>query len=488
MKDNNSESLSSKINQILESPQSSWKNFFKEMIVGMIATNTNDLVWYSNFLSRCEYEFHFNHSYTASTYFNGNNFVIVVNPIILILIGKNQTIAILKHEAAHIMNYHLSRSSKYKTIDKDILSTAMDIVINGDKNQPLIKDLPGTGEFIDSPVKCNFYETLQVKYGIELFEKNRAFEYYIDLISNIENSKLDEIVARNQETEDQDCRVQENEDQDRGNACRDDIVNKIMTSMENKSIQLDNHESGDDKEKNIDLPDSIKDKFMGTTLNELINASTDASRGFTPSEAMKALLSIEKRLSNKDWKKVFAKKMNFLLSSQKKIPNPSRQHQILHDDPDFYGSSYAKRLKIGFIADVSGSVTDEFLIDIISEIHAIQIRYSIKEIPFVQVDTEVKSVTKLNKSDKIFVRHGDGGTIMEPGFKALIHQPKEKIPNIIICATDGYIEEEFEDLLLPNSIHVVWLIGEDDELFFDVSKYKKSQMSIIKINSNSTQE
>ncbi|MBT8349468.1 MAG: hypothetical protein HKP62_08510, partial [Sulfurovum sp.] len=87
------------IESIIANPDSSWKTVFKEMIISMIASNTNELLWYANFLSRCEYEFHFDESFVSSVYFNGKNFVIVVNPVILGVIHKDQIIAILKHSA-----------------------------------------------------------------------------------------------------------------------------------------------------------------------------------------------------------------------------------------------------------------------------------------------------------------------------------------------------------------------------------------------------
>ncbi|MEA1982638.1 MAG: hypothetical protein U9N39_03745, partial [Campylobacterota bacterium] len=60
----------------------SWKTSFKEMIISMIASNKNELLWYANFLSRCEYKFHFNESFTSAVFFNGSNFVITINPVI----------------------------------------------------------------------------------------------------------------------------------------------------------------------------------------------------------------------------------------------------------------------------------------------------------------------------------------------------------------------------------------------------------------------
>jgi predicted metal-dependent peptidase len=469
-----------KLKSLIQNTKTQWLKFFRETIITMLATNTNDMVWYSNFLTRCEYEFHFNHNFVASTYFNGNKFVIIVNPIILIYIGKDQAIAILKHEAGHIMNYHLLRGDIYKNIDQDIVNSAMDIVLNGDRNFPLIQDLPGTGDYCDSPVQCEFYQTLTDRYGIVYFEREREFEYYTNLIlaNNLMEGSDGNGGKRNENEKSTSNSLEGLSEKD-----IDDLANQLGTAIKNSDIKSDNHAFGKQKEEESSiLSDEIMDKLIDITVKELITETTVNSRGHTPSEVINALMILNKRLQHQDWRKVFRKKIGSILSATKRLVNPARQHQILHDDPDFYGYGPAKQPKIGVIVDVSGSVSDEFLNAIVSEILAVQKRHSIKKVTLIQVDTAIKSIGILRANDKIFTRNGFGGTQMEPGFKSLLHQPKNKIPNIIICATDGAIENNFTEIKIPSNVHVIWLIGEKNELNFDISIYPKSQMSIIKIN------
>ena len=42
--------------------------------------------------------------------------------------------------------------------------------------------------------------------------------------------------------------------------------------------------------------------------------------------------------------------------------------------------------------------------------------YSNKSVTLVQVDAEIKAIEKFGVRDKFIIRHGSGGTIMEPGF------------------------------------------------------------------------
>lgn len=510
------------IESIIANPDSSWKTLFKEMIISMIASNTNELLWYANFLSRCEYEFHFDESFVSSVYFNGKNFVIVVNPVILGVIHKDQIIAILKHSAGHIINHHFARGNYDNSIAKEAIETAKDIVINGCKEVPYIKDLPRTGSYKDSPIAALFYQSLFQKYKIETYEIGREFEYYVDLIqealkegsceeaqdnnesssNGLANSSDDEIDIESDTSSDKDKNSKpsindeedgsQDEDQNSASSENNDerniesksLSDKTLEALKNGECKMDKHEYGQQLQESVELNDNVLNSFMDSTLNAMIQDSTDFARGFTPGVATGALSKIEKRKSQKDWKKIFNKKMRNSLnkSMRYKDPNKSRQHPIFQDDLDIYGYSPTKKPKLAVVLDVSGSVDDELLSSLMSEVQAIQRRYSIKSVTLVQVDAEIKNIEKFGVSDKFIKRQGSGGTIMEPGFKALLEQSSREIPDMIICATDGDIEKSFKQVKIPNKVQVIWLIEEKGRLLFDVSKYPKQQMHVIKFS------
>ena len=502
------------IESIIANPDRSWRTVFKEMIISMIASNTNELLWYANFLSRCEYEFHFDESFVSSVYFNGKNFVIVVNPVILGVIHKDQIIAILKHSAGHIIHHHFARGNNDKSINKEVLETAKDIVINGCREVPYIKDLPRTGSHKDSPIAALFYQSLFQKYQIETYEVGREFEYYVQLIQetlkdgsfhdtqdNSESSN-DEIDIPSDSTSDKDesrkssSNSEEDSvqdiDEEGGSSQRDDethtpsqsLSQKTLEALKSGACKIDNHAYGQQLQDAVQLNDDALNAFMNSTLNEMIHDSTDFARGFTPGIATGVLSNIKKRNSHKDWKKILNKKMknSFNNSTRYREANKSRQHPIFQDDLDLYGYSYTKKPKLAVVLDVSGSVDDKLLSSLISEIQAIQRRYSIKSLTLVQVDAEIKSIEKFGLRSKFIKRHGSGGTLMEPGFRALLEQSSRDIPDMIICATDGDIEKSFEHLKIPKKVQVIWLIKEKGRLLFDVSDYPKQQMHVIKFS------
>ncbi|MEA3369870.1 MAG: VWA-like domain-containing protein [Campylobacterota bacterium] len=501
------------IESIVANPDSNWKTLFKEMIISMIASNKNELLWYANFLSRCEYEFHFNETFTSAVYFNGKNFVIVVNPAILGVIHKDQIIAILKHSAGHIINHHFSRGNFDESIDKKIIETAKDIVINGNRELPYIKDLPRTGNYKDSLIQTIFYQSLTEMYKIEEYEVGREFEYYIELMieaqeeeeteendqscsNDLENDddetdielsfpqNLDEESESSENGDEEDSEGDGNTEQDSSEENGEEpssLSEKTLEALEKGECSIDSHEFGEQLQDSVGLDNNLLESFMDSTLKEMINDSTGFARGFTPGDAMEALQKIEKRKSHKDWKKIFNKKMrNYLTNSLRyREPNKSRQHPIYPDDLDLYGYSPGKKPKLGVVLDVSGSVDDKLLSAFMSEVQAIQRKYSIKNVTLVQVDAEIKSIEKFGVRDKFIIRHGGGGTVMEPGFSALLRQSSREIPDLIICATDGDIEERFEHVKVPSKVQVVWLVSKEGKLRFDTSQYSKHQMDVI---------
>jgi predicted metal-dependent peptidase len=519
------------IESIIANPDSSWKTLFKETVISMIASNKNELLWYANFLSRCEYEYHFNESFTSAVYFNGKNFVITINPVILGIIEKDQMIAILKHSAGHIINHHFSRSTKEDNTNKEVVETAKDIVINGSRDVPYIKDLPATGSYKNSPIQAFFYQTLTEKYGIENYEVGREFEYYVALMVEAqkdieennpscshhleedfddeinmqldfaedtdENSEPSQNGEENDANDETGMESDSSQERDENNASSENsdvndsddeenmesgtLSERTLEALESGACNIDSHEFGEQLQEAVGLDDSLLDSFMDRALNEMINDSTSFARGYTPSEAMEAQHRIEKRESHKDWRKIFNKKMrNYLTNSFRyREPNKSRQHPIYPDDFDLYGYSPGKKPKLGVVLDVSGSVDDRLLSALMSEIQAIQKKYSIKSVTLVQVDAEIKSIEKFGVHDKFIVRHGGGGTMMEPGFSVLLKQSTREIPDIIICATDGDIEEKFVHVKVPNRVQVIWLIDKEGKLLFDTSKYPKQQMHVI---------
>jgi predicted metal-dependent peptidase len=519
------------IEKIINNPDDSWKTLFKETVISMIASNKNELLWYANFLSRCEYEYHFNESFTSAVYFNGKNFVITINPVILGLIEKDQIIAILKHSAGHIINHHFSRLTNSE-IDKEIIQSAKDIVINGNREVPYIKDLPCTGEYKSSPIQALFYQTLSEKYAIKEYEVGREFEYYVQLIieanekieetnsscdTNMQEDADDEINMALDSAEESNENEESNSSEEQGDSSDDlnteseasqedendissenregdsddelndkaiSLAQRTLDALENGECNMDSHEFGEQLQESVGLDDNLLDSFMDSTLNEMIQDSTNFARGYTPSDALEAQNRIDRRKSHKDWRKIFNKKMrNFLTNSLRyREPNKSRQHPIYPDDLDLYGYSPSKKPKLAVVLDVSGSVDDELLIALMSEIQGVQKKYGIKSVTLVQVDAKIKSIEKFGSRDKFIVRHGGGGTIMEPGFEALLKQSSREIPDMIICATDGDIEEKFEHIKIPNKVQVVWLVHEEGRLFFDTSKYPKQQMSVIKFS------
>jgi predicted metal-dependent peptidase len=100
---------------------------------------------------------------------------------------------------------------------------------------------------------------------------------------------------------------------------------------------------------------------------------------------------------------------------------------------------YAPVPKIGVILDTSGSMYGLFEAAY-SEIAGI-LRAVGAEILEVDCDAESYGVRRVNSMRDLRERKGGGGTDMRPAFEALEKLGRGKRPEIVICVTDGYMED-----------------------------------------------
>ena len=206
-------------------------------------------------------------------------------------------------------------------------------------------------------------------------------------------------------------------------------------------------------------------------LKRIFYEATEASRGFMPSFIMQHMIHIENRLATVNWKKILRHALAKPLRSKHRELSFNRQNRILPDDPNVPGTKPAKKPKIGIVLDVSGSISDTFLSQALAEVTRLA-KTMKSEIETVQIDTEVKQCDKIKHTTRSINRSGCGGTIMEDGFAYYLNYPLSLRPSIIVCLTDGLIEESFKTIKMPKTIDTIFIIPEDNKLLFNCSSLK----------------
>lgn len=150
------------------------------------------------------------------------------------------------------------------------------------------------------------------------------------------------------------------------------------------------------------------------------------------------------------WRKHIRSWVGRVISSLKKL-NWGRVHKLLPDD--LPGMKREYQSCVGFIMDVSGSISSEEFKEFNSEAIYISKRMPCK---YIQVDTTIKEPPKKYDGQRIkqsgITRTGYGGTDMNPGIEAMMKDPDV---HFVILFTDGHIPQLKEHLICKPLLIVI---------------------------------
>lgn len=176
----------------------------------------------------------------------------------------------------------------------------------------------------------------------------------------------------------------------------------------------------------------IKQEFQ----NAVMQSATAAGAGNLPG-GVKRLL--DKLLNPQlDWRELLAMQIQSVMKSDYTYMNPSRKGQ----DSGIYlpGMDRETTIDIALTLDMSGSVTDEMAIDMLTEVHGIMTQYTDFRIHLFTFDTEVhnpQTFTQHNMDEFLdYDVQGGGGT----EFNVCWDYMKDNgiVPHKFVMFTDGY--------------------------------------------------
>lgn len=210
---------------------------------------------------------------------------------------------------------------------------------------------------------------------------------------------------------------------------------------------LDSHDKWDESEGDADLQKDL----TGNMLEKAGNATTK-SRGNLPSEYSN-WLSFFKTRAEVDWRNVLRN-----IVGQKRInvrKTIQRQDRRLPNFEWIKGRTKDRQFNLAVISDVSGSVDDDALLALWSEVRNICSLFN-TEVTLVQVDTQPSSPEKLTRNTKSLERKACGGTILHPAIAKL----KEHSINYdaLVVTTDGFIDDRDVEYFQAIGKRVIWLI------------------------------
>lgn len=318
-----------------------------------------------------------------------------VNPEFFNKLSESQQVAILKHEAQHILLGHQSRSKIlapeiYKKSKKDIVEDAIanmkHKILNISADLAINSHLRGLPEDTLHPQQFDL-------------ESGQTMEWYLEKLKKNEKAK--------------------------------DFMN------------FDDHAIWSESEGDAD---TLREKIRQAIEKAAANAKA-AGRLSGDAELLVDQFNNSKKNWREELKRFAVKNMEYTIDTSRKKRN--RRYGI-----QFPGIVKTEVLHIGIAIDTSGSISNDQLIQFMSEIDKIS-KYA--NITIVEADSEIKNVYKYDPKKKYTIK-GRGGTAYQPAFDYF--NKNEDIDGLIYFGDmDAYDYEEIKKPKYP----VLWAIVGDQK-------------------------
>jgi predicted metal-dependent peptidase len=374
-----------------------------------------DYVFYAHILAQCKVVMTKDVP-LAGVNFTINRYNLFINPDTFLKLPILERMAVLKHEALHILYGHISRKGDR---NHELFNITSDCAIN-----QLIKreHLPSGCVFPDSLEK----QLKEQGYKIKV-PKMLSAENYYDLLPSETKENAENGQCNSGDGEPQDCGECDGTGEDgNGEPCKScNGTGKEFYKGLFEDNPLDNHSKWDESEGEKDLQQDI--------TKRMIDKSIEKSRGNVPSD-LEHFMKLWERKAQISWKKV----LRNIASNKKanKVATIMRKSRRFPNRPEIRGHKKDRVFDIVVILDVSGSMSNEEIIVGLNEIREVA-KLTASTVKILQVDTEVHAVEDFTPGK--FNRSAGGGTEMLPGFRYI---KENKISHdAIILITDGWIED-----------------------------------------------
>ena len=195
------------------------------------------------------------------------------------------------------------------------------------------------------------------------------------------------------------------------------------------------------------VKDILTEKMMQKAF-----AETSKAKGDLPSNYSQ-WLDVFSGHSKLNWKQILRRIVgNKRANTRKVLPRPYRRNP---NATYLKGTVKDRIFELLFVADVSGSVGSDELVEAITEtIHICKLTNTPSTL--IQVDTQAHKPEKLSANTRKFERKACGGTILAP---ALDTAKEYHIKyDAVVVLTDGYIDESDVEAYAATGKRVIWLI------------------------------
>jgi len=225
-----------------------------------------------------------------------------------------------------------------------------------------------------------------------------------------------------------------------------------------KTEDEDDQGRGDFLEDLLDAPDGTKEADVFDRVTDIIiqaqiqSKAAGKEHGEIPGEISRA---IDELINPKlPWNQLLTRFLTNMIKDDYTWTRPNRRFFPQHYLPSQHSPTIGD---IVVAIDTSGSVTDEDLLEMLSEIQDIRDIYKPESLKIIDCDWEIHNVFAVDKHDNILDLKftGGGGTSFDPVIKYCdAHQPQ-----LLIYFTDLYAEELNEETSYP----IMWICNSEHE-------------------------
>jgi len=335
---------------------------------------------------------------TAAT--DGRNFY--YNSEFVNKLPQKQIEFLVGHEVLHVVYDHMGRAGDR---DKRLYNAAADYCVNSDLKQQRI------GDFIPIGLYNKKYDGWSSE------------EVYDDLYANADKIDIDELMKHLL-----DEHLDEDDDSETGDKEGEGNRPTKMTAEEKKALR-----------------DEIREAVL--------QAAEAAGAGSLPSGVKRMINQLTNPQMN--WRELIRQQIQSLVKSDYTWMKPSRRSW--HMDAIFPGTNFADTIDVCVAIDASGSMSNEMLRDILSEVKGIMQAFDDFKLQVWSFDTEVygHEVFTPDNIDDIdyYDVQGGGGTLFEANWEFM--KENEIAPKFFVMFTDGYPGDGWGDEDYAETLFVI---------------------------------
>ena len=408
---NNIEDLRKKLlKQIIEEDPNIYGDEFKRDFYNILENCIISLMekedsFFGMFMVQVKREISYKISWPIMTEAALTGYVMYFNPLSLLKCSYEEIKALIKHDIYHIMFGHIYRArALYDRYSKLAVNLSMDISVN-----QYIKHLPSWSAKLDN---------VKFSYNIDLKEE-QSMEKYAELIQRA----LDAIKRKGQ-----------------------------------ANPSLDTLEIAQDLEKAHDKWNNIESMGAESLKEMTKKLAFNANKGKIPTGLEDVIASFFQK-PDLPWQDYLKRMLRTLPQGHKKTITRKDRRQPYR--LDLRGTLKNRIAEIIVAVDISGSITDKEIEQIIIEIFSI-IKNHEAEITIIECDNKIRRVYKINSKRDIKKRLDKrGGTAFSPVFEYI--KEKSWRNHILIYFTDGLGEQELK--VKPIHFKTLWVLtGKGEKL------------------------